>query len=85
VCDEPVQDCVAAYLIDNEVVDFSNGEDGFYNDLEHYESREDVYNREQESYEEYLYENRVRFEWDDFSDLVKYKKRFFSIKSPLEQ
>ena len=85
VCDEPVQDCVAAYLIDNEVVDFSNGEDGFYNDLEHYESREDVYNREQESYEEYLYENRVRFEWDDFSDLVKYKKRFFSIKSPLDE
>lgn len=81
-------DVVVQAIIDNlpdvSHRDIAQGADPFYDDLACYESIEDVHARERADQEEYWYENRFAFQWDDFCRTVQYERRFFNIKQLLD-
>ena len=59
----------------------------FYADTASYESKLDVEAaeaRESAEQEEYWYENRFTYEWEDFCEKVQYERRFFRTKELLD-
>jgi hypothetical protein len=78
---------IVTTLAENEYYDYSSGEEPFYNDETNYQLITDVQKDEREQereFEDYWYDNRVSFQWQDFSQSVIYGSRFFNIKEQLD-
>ena len=85
ICDYGLAKLFAEELQSAEYIDVSSGELPFYNDFYNYELKKDVIGRDSAEAAEYWYENRIHFKWNKFSKDVKYKNRFFNIKSQLDE
>jgi hypothetical protein len=64
--------------------DISQGDEPFYDDCANYESIADAGKRSRVDEEEYWYENRFLFQWDDFCKTVQFERRFFKTKERLD-
>ena len=84
-CDEPVVKTISEYLPDVSHRDIAQGAEPFYHSTMNYEAIADIERREREEQEEYWYENRFRYQWQDFCEKVQYERRFFQIKEPLDE
>jgi RES domain len=76
-CDEDVLDAVVENLPDCSHYDIAQGDEPFYEDCANYESIADAESRSRADQEEYWYENRFSFQWEEFCETVKFRKRFF--------
>jgi hypothetical protein len=83
-CDEPVLKAVLDCLSDYDNVDVAGGEEPFYEDV-NYESIETANNRDRADQEEYWYERRFSYQWEEFCYQVQNQRRFFGIKGPLDE
>jgi RES domain len=70
--------------ISAEIVDIARGAEPFYDDSQNYEEIDAIEKREREEWEERWYENRFRYQWQDFCEKVQYGRRFFQLKEPLD-
>lgn len=84
-CDYDIAEVISRELNDTEYHVVKDGGEPFYDDCNCYESLEEMQARREAESEEYWYENRVKFQWDDFCEHVKHKNRFFNIKSKLDE
>jgi hypothetical protein len=82
--DGSVAEAILSALIHNDNYDVRDGGEPFYDDLRNYEPVESVANRREMAFEDYWYENRVSFQWQDFCKSVIYDTRFFNIKKQLD-
>lgn len=80
-CDDDIIQALKDYLPDTDAYDG----DPFYDDTRNYESLADSQKRENDRYEEYWYDNRFQFQWEEFCEMVQYERRFFEIKDPLDK
>jgi hypothetical protein len=76
-CSVHAIDVIAEHLPDVSHRDLKQGADPFYDDSQHYEEIEAIKKREQEEWEEHWFEERFRFQWQEFCRNVQYKRRFF--------
>lgn len=83
-CDEDIADALIPELPDASHYEIAQGGEAFYDDSQNYERIADVRAREKADQEEYWYENRFRYGWEEFCDKVQYKQRFFNIKDLLD-
>jgi hypothetical protein len=65
--------------------DIAQGAEPFYADTAYYESIVNVAKRERADQEEYWYQNRFTYQWEDFCEKVQYERRFFKTKEPLDK
>ena len=84
-CEEKVFDAVMDCLPDHDHADVASGEEPFYDDCANYESIAEAEKRFSVDQEEYWYENRFSYQWEDFCNIVQYERRFFKIKEPLDK
>jgi hypothetical protein len=84
-CDEQVFNAIIASLPDCSDRDIAQGDEPFYDDCANYESIADAKKRSRLDEEEYWYENRFSFQWDDFCETVKFERRFFKTKELLDE
>jgi hypothetical protein len=84
-CDEQVFNAVIASLPDCSDRDIAQGDEPFYDECANYESIADAKKRSRLDEEEYWYENRFSFQWDDFCETVKFERRFFKTKELLDE
>ena len=80
-CDEAVVEAISDKLPDADWHDISQGDQAFYDDTANYESRE---RRSRAEEDEYWYEHRISYQWDDFCKAVQYENRFFKTKERLD-
>jgi hypothetical protein len=83
-CDEAVVEAISDKLPDADWHDISQGDEAFYDDTANYESRDSAERRSRQEEEEYWYENRVAYQWEDFCKAVQYERRFFRVKEQLD-
>jgi hypothetical protein len=83
-CDEAVVDAISTQLPDADWHDISQGDEAFYDDTANYESRDSAERRSRQEEQEYWYENKISYQWDDFCKAVQYERRFFRIKEQLD-
>lgn len=83
-CDEDVFNAVVASLPDCSDRDISQGDEPFYDDCANYELIADANKRSRADEEEYWYENRFAFQWEDFCKTVQFQRRFFKTKELLD-
>jgi hypothetical protein len=84
-CDELVIGVISEHLPDVSHRDIAQGAEPFYDSTMNYEGIADIERRDREEQEEYWYENRFRYQWQDFCEKVQYERRFFQIKEPLDE
>jgi hypothetical protein len=84
-CDEQVFNAIIASLPDCSDRDISQGDEPFYDDCANYESIADAKKRSRLDEEEYWFENRFSFQWEDFCETVKFERRFFKTKELLDE
>lgn len=84
-CDYDIAEVITRELNDTEYHVVKDGGEPFYDDGKCYESLAEMEAREEAERDEYWYENRVKFQWDEFCKYVKYNNRFFSIKAKLDE
>ena len=84
-CDQGVIEAIAPHLPDASHRDIAQGAEPFYDDSQCYESIAEVEARDRADHEEWLYENRFRYQWEEFCDKVQYERRFFKIKELLDE
>jgi hypothetical protein len=84
-CDEDVVRAISEHLPDVSHRDLTQGAEPFYDSTQNYEALADIERRNREEQEEYWFENRIRFQWEDFCEKVQYERRFFQIKQPLDE
>lgn len=82
--DDSISGAILSALIENDDYDYRDGGEPFYDELRNYETLEAVSNRREMAFEDYWYENRVTFQWQDFCKSVIYGTRFFNIKKQLD-
>lgn len=83
-CDDAIIDALSEKLPDADWHDISQGDYAFYDDTANYESRDSANRRSQQEEEEYWYEHRISYQWNDFCRGVQYEKRFFRTKEKLD-
>jgi hypothetical protein len=83
--DDEVVEAIIENLPDISHHDISQGADAFNDDTASYESIADVEAQERADQEEYWYERRFVYQWEDFCQKVQYERRFFKIKELLDQ
>jgi hypothetical protein len=83
-CDEPLLRVVIENLPDCSSRDISQGEEPFYDDGANYELIADALTRERRDIEEYWYENRFTYQWEDFCKIVKFNRRFINVQEHLD-
>lgn len=87
IVENNVLNAIVKTLAENEDCYIPDGDEPFYDDSRGYENIEDVreYQRQEEAeFEDYWYNNRVAFKWQDFCQSVVYGARFFNIKDQLD-
>ncbi|MDR6284956.1 hypothetical protein HNR47_000939 [Methylopila jiangsuensis] len=84
-CDDDVLSSIVDQLPDVDWHDKSQGAETFYDDSINFESLAEIRRRDEADEAEYWYERRFQFQWEDFSEQVQYRQRFFDIKKPLDQ
>jgi hypothetical protein len=65
--------------------DISQGAEAFYDDTAPYESIATVEAEERANQQEYWYERRFVYQWEEFCEKVQYERRFFKIKELLDK
>jgi RES domain len=65
--------------------EIQKGAERFYDDTACYEKTADVEVRERADQEEYWYQNRFTYQWQDFCEKVQYERRFFRTKELLDK
>jgi RES domain len=83
-CDEDVFNAVMASLPDCSHRDISKGAEPFYDDCANYELIADANKRSRADEEEFWYQNRFAFQWEDFCKTVQFQRRFFKTKELLD-
>ena len=83
--DDVVVQAIIQNLPDVSHREIAKGADPFYDEMASYENIADVEARERAEQEEYWYENRFTYQWNDFCDKVQYERRFFRTKELLDQ
>ena len=83
-CGEEVVSTLAEHLPDASHRDIAQGAVVFYDDTQNYEAFADIEKHEQADQEDYWFENRFSFRWQDFCSTVQYKRRFFKLKRSLD-
>jgi len=83
-CDENVFNAVIASLPDCSDRDIAQGDEPFYDETANYELIADAKKRSRIDEEEYWYENRFYYQWEDFCETVKFERRFFKTKELLD-
>jgi hypothetical protein len=83
-CDSDVLDAVTENLPDADWHDISQGDYAFYDDTAGYESIEKARRRQNDEAYDYWYQYRFVHQWQDFCEIVQYKRRFFKIKKLLD-
>ena len=84
-CEEDVVHALDEHLPDASSRDIAQGDESFYDDAYLYESVASVAKRDREQFEEYWYENRIYFQWQDFCEAVTHRRRFFGLKEDLDK
>jgi hypothetical protein len=84
-CDEKIIHAVAVHLPDCSGYDIQDGAEPFYDDCANYESIAAAQKRLDQEENERWYENRFRYQWDDFCTTVQYERRFFKTKELLDE
>jgi hypothetical protein len=84
-CDEGVINAIAGCLPDCDHADIADGAEPFYDDLANYESIAAAKERDDTDAQEYWYEHRFSYQWDEFCNIVQNRRRFFQIKEPLDE
>lgn len=84
-CDEAVLSAIIDNLPDCSSRDISQGAEPFYDDTANYEPVADAEERDRKANEEYWYENRFTYQWEDFCRIVKFERRFFKIQNILDE
>ncbi|WP_315727587.1 RES domain-containing protein [Bradyrhizobium sp. SZCCHNS2015] len=84
-CSDEVVDAIADELPDAAHREIAQGEQPFYDSSNYYEPVAAIRERRRREQEEYWYENRFAFQWQDFCEKVQYERRFFKIKEPLDE
>jgi len=82
---EAVVEAIIENLPDVSHHEIAQGADRFYDDTACYESIADVQARERADQEEYWYEHRFVYQWEDFCQKVQYERRFFKTKELLDK
>ena len=83
--DDTVVEAIIENLPDVSWHDIAQGAYRFYDDTAGYESIADVQARERADFEEYWYERRFVYQWEDFCQKVQYERRFFKTKELLDK
>lgn len=83
-CDENVVHTISQNLPDVSDREIQKGADPFYEDYANYESIKKVEVEERAEQEEFWYENRFTYQWQEFCEIVQYQRRFFKIKELLD-
>jgi hypothetical protein len=83
-CDEDIAEALIPELPDASHYEIAQGDEAFYDDSQNYERIADVRAQEKADQEEYWYDNRFRYGWEEFCDKVQYSQRFFKIKELLD-
>jgi hypothetical protein len=84
-CDSEIVDAVSKNLPDIGHYEAAQGDTPFYDDSLNYERIADAEKRNHEEWEEYWYQNRFSYQWQDFCTTVQYERRFFETKELLDQ
>lgn len=84
-CEETLCEDLEEYLPHTDASDIMDGGEGFYDFSDLYEKISVAQKRELLEQEEYWYEERYRFKWDNFCILAKHQKRYFGLKEELDQ
>ena len=84
-CSDRAVRFIANHLPDVSHRDIAQGAEPFYDDTQNYEAIATIEKRDREEWEEHWYENRFRYQWQDFCDKVQYGRRFFGLKEPLDE
>lgn len=82
---EDVVRAVIAALPDASERDIMDGDTLFYTDATNFEMIEVARAREKADQDEYWFNNRYAFEWEEFCRQVQYTGRYFGIKERLDQ
>jgi hypothetical protein len=83
--DDVVVQAIIENLPDVSHREIQKGAERFYDDAASYESIADVEALERADQEEYWYENRFAYQWEDFCQKVQYERRFFRTKELLDK
>lgn len=84
LCDEDLAEKIIESLPDVSDRDIAQGDEPFYDSTANYEKIADVEASNRAARDEYWYINRFSFQWEDFCECVKYKRRFFRAKELLD-
>lgn len=84
-CEEAVVEVLKDHLPDASSRDIAQGADTFYNDGDLFELISEYEKREAQKAEEFWYENRIYFQWQDFCKAAIYGKRFFGLQAQLDE
>ena len=84
VCDEEVVEAIDPHLPDVSHRDIAQGDEAFYDSTQNYEAFDEIHKRQDQEQEEYWYENRFRYQWQEFCHKVQYERRFFQLKELLD-
>lgn len=84
-CDEDVVRALAEHLPDASHRDIAQGDESFYDDTGLYESIASIERRDLAEFEQYWFENRITFEWQDFCEAATHIRRFFGLKETLDK
>jgi hypothetical protein len=84
-CNEDVVRALDEHLPDESHRDIAQGAESFYDDTGLYEAIASVERRDRAEFEEYWFENRISFEWQDFCEAATHKRRFFGLKETLDK
>jgi hypothetical protein len=72
-------------LPDCDQYDVMQGGEAFYDEWANYESIESANRRDRVDEEDYWYERRFTYQWDEFCTTVQFERRFFKIKEILDE
>jgi len=82
---DAVVEAIIENLPDVSGYDIAQGAESFYDDTANYEPIADVEARQRADQEEYWYEHRFTYQWEDFCEKVQYQQRYFKTKPLLDK
>ena len=83
--DDAILKAIMENLPDASDRDIAQGAEPFYDDTINYESIADVHERNRADSEDYWYQNRFSYLWQDFCSEVQYGHRFFTARRLLDK